>query len=1039
MKFVIIYLLFSQLIFGQNFGQNKVQYDTFDWEYIVSPNFNVYYYGDNHDLAIFTSKVAEESLDQIGKHLRWRSSKPVKIIVYTSHNDFQQTNIVNPYMPEGVGGVTELYKNRIVIPFEGSYEQFKHVIHHELVHASINDMAYGGNAQGLISGRIMLQIPLWANEGLSEFLSVDWDTNSDMVLRDLAIEEKLPKIEELNYSILAYKGGQSVWQYITKKYGREKVGEVFQQMKRTQNAEKGFKNALGVDFEQLTDDWHDYLKKEYWSDINKREKIDDFAEKITDRSKTKNFYNVSPSFSPDGNTVAYFTDQAGYMDLILYNLDSGKQKKRLIRGNTTPDLEELKWLQPGLSWSPNGKKIAFASKSGKEDSIIIVDVEDGGYKKIPIALDGVFTTSWHPKEDKVVFIGHKDDASDLYVIDLDTKELTNLTNDTFSDFSPTWSSNGDMIVFSSDRGTNTGSPDMFDIDFSQNDIFMYDMSSGKITQVTNTPYNENYPVLNKDNTLFYTADYNGVYNIFKHDLSNDSSFPITNVITGIQQIDIDSNSDKLIFSGYNERGWDLFVMNQPENQEEKFVPETKFYSTRNQVDTFEDLRFVKAETQNEESEDYSKYIFARNYTRYNESDEENDKEEDTAIDSLRVADGYTSQPYKTDFSIDYIATRASIDNLFGTRALANLAWSDVMGDHQIMMGTNLVLDLDNSDVVISYAYLKNRMNYYGTIFQQANTFSLGYSLTSDYIGKLRDYGVGFFAQYPFSKFSRVDFGGTFRSVDYEVKEFDIFNLTYDSVYKENLTAMMPMVSFVFDNSSNTYTGPNDGLKQYLTFQFSPDIGDDSVSFQTMKFDIRKYFKINRNYSIATRLMLGKSTGDKPQRFFLGGNSQMTIFSDTQTEGEDDSGFYAQRVLQYENSSILEDVYFSEYVFPVRGARYRERTGENVAVANFEFRFPFVNYVDVSFPAKIRFGNIFGHLFVDVGAAWDSSEEFDDSALIRDKYGLSDPEASPIISTFGIGMKMFTPWALIRLDTAWDRYPNGDYSKPQYILSVGYDW
>jgi len=37
------------------------------------------------------------------------------------------------------------------------------------------------------------------------------------------------------------------------------------------------------------------------------------------------------------------------------------------------------------------------------------------------------------------------------------------------------------------------------------------------------------------------------------------------------------------------------------------------------------------------------------------------------------------------------------------------------------------------------------------------------------------------------------------------------------------------------------------------------------------------------------------------------------------------------------------------------------------------------------------------------------------------------------------MKMFTPWALLRLDTAWDRYPNGDYSKPQYILSIGYDW
>ena len=186
-------------------------------------------------------------------------------------------------------------------------------------------------------------------------------------------------------------------------------------------------------------------------------------------------------------------------------------------------------------------------------------------------------------------------------------------------------------------------------------------------------------------------------------------------------------------------------------------------------------------------------------------------------------------------------------------------------------------------------------------------------------------------------------------------------------------------------------------------------------------------------------MLGKSFGENPEKFFLGGSSQMTFYSDTQTEGRDDSGFYAQRILDYESSTVLEDVYFTEYVFPVRGARYRERTGENVAVANFEFRFPFINYVDVGFPAKIRFGNIFGHLFLDVGAAWDDSKEFDDSALVRSKYNLTHPDASPMISTFGMGMKIFTPWALIRLDTAWDRYPDGDYSKPQYILSIGYDW
>ena len=1039
MRFILILLLSTQALFGQYFGQNKVQYNEFDWNFIVSPNFNVYYYGDNHDLAIFTSKVAEESLDQIGKHLRWRSQKPIKIIVYTSHNDFQQTNIVNVYMSEGIGGVTELYKNRIVIPFEGSYAQFKHVIHHELVHAIINDMIYGGNVQGVLSGRVLLQVPLWANEGLAEFLSVDWDTKSDMVLRDLAIEENLPEVEQLNYSILAYKGGQSVWQYITKKYGREKVGEVFQQMRRTQNAEKGFESALGVDFEKLTEDWHDYLKKEYWADINKREKLSDFSEKLTDRSKTKNFYNVSPAFSPDGNTIAYFTDQSGYMDLVLLNVNSGKQKKRLIRGNNSPDFEELKWLQPGLSWSPNGKQIAFASKSGKEDSIIIVNVKNGKYKKIPIGLDGVFTTSWHPSGNQIAFIGQKNDSNDLYLIDLDDNVVTNLTNDIYSDFNPSWSLDGSKIFFSSDRSNYKSDVDMSGLDFSNNDIFSYDLNTKSVNQITNTSYHEDYPVSAKDNMLFYTADYNGVHNIFMHNINTNETKPITNVITGIQQIDVNRSSNKIVFSGYKDRGWDLFLIDNPTTIESKEIPTTVFYATKDQVEEFEDLRFVKDKSNIDEPEDYSKYVFARSYKQYNNPDGANTNIDDSIPDSLRTTGSYNIQQYKTEFSLDYVYTSASIDNLFGTTGLANIAWSDVMGDHQIRFASNLVLDLDNSDIALSYGYLKNRTNYYGTLFQYANLFSLGYSIDSDYIGLLRDYGIGFFAQYPFSKFNRIDVGTTLRGISYEIKEINYWTGDVQTNYTENLQSFVPLVSWVYDNTTNTYTGPNDGLKQYLTFQFSPDIGDDSLAFKTIKFDIRKYFKINRNYSIATRMMLGRSFGKDPERFFLGGSSQMTFYSDTQTEGRDDSGLYAQRILDYDNSTILEDVFFTEYVFPVRGARYRERTGENVAVANLEFRFPFINYVDVSFPARIRFGNIFGHLFLDVGAAWDDSKEFDDSSLVRQKYNLNSEDASPIISTFGIGMKIFTPWALVRLDTAWDRYPNGDYSKPQYILSIGYDW
>ena len=157
--------------YGQSFGKNKVQYRDFEWSYIQTPNFDIYFYGENQDLAEFTSKVSEEAYEQISTHLAWDLKNRVSILVYNSHNEFQQTNVVGVYMSEGIGGVTELFKNRVVFPFDGDFEQFRHVIHHELVHAMLNDMVYGGTAQNMVASRTRVRIPLWSNEGLAEFLS----------------------------------------------------------------------------------------------------------------------------------------------------------------------------------------------------------------------------------------------------------------------------------------------------------------------------------------------------------------------------------------------------------------------------------------------------------------------------------------------------------------------------------------------------------------------------------------------------------------------------------------------------------------------------------------------------------------------------------------------------------------------------------------------------------------------------------------------------------------------------------------------------
>ena len=60
---IIIVILLIESLLAQSFGQNKVQYKEFDWSLISSPNFDVYFYGDDTQLAEFTAEVAEEATE----------------------------------------------------------------------------------------------------------------------------------------------------------------------------------------------------------------------------------------------------------------------------------------------------------------------------------------------------------------------------------------------------------------------------------------------------------------------------------------------------------------------------------------------------------------------------------------------------------------------------------------------------------------------------------------------------------------------------------------------------------------------------------------------------------------------------------------------------------------------------------------------------------------------------------------------------------------------------------------------------------------
>ena len=356
----------------------------------------------------------------------------------------------------------------------------------------------------------------------------------------------------------------------------------------------------------------------------------------------------------------------------------------------------------------------------------------------------------------------------------------------------------------------------------------------KYSRITDTDYNESYPAwTHTQNKLLYTADENGVWNIHVYDTDTDESHPITNILTGIQQLSISKDDKTLIFSGYDKRGWDIFSLTNPLNLEEKEVPVTNFLTNKKTADeSFTDLRRDKLRDKDKditEVGDYSKFIFSPQYERFNKGLVDMEPSEFDSTDDGRAFETYNPKNYKTRFTLDMVSGNLAFDNIFGAQGMTYFLWSDVLGDHQIYIGTEMQLTLENSDYLLSYAYLKNRTDFYLAASQTADFY------TTSYYGlaRLRRYGIGAFVSRPFNRYSRIDFGISAYRLSYNEWYQDIYTGEYIDVFSTKLNTFLPSASWVMDNATWGYTGPVDGFRHELSLYGSPSIGSNGIQFQTI--------------------------------------------------------------------------------------------------------------------------------------------------------------------------------------------------------------
>ncbi len=148
-----------------------------------------------------------------------------------------------------------------------------------------------------------------------------------------------------------------------------------------------------------------------------------------------------PSWSPDGRRLAFASNRDGNWELYIEDFPNE------VVTRMTFDLA----FQARPTWSPDGLFIAYESYIGNNLDIWIVRV-DG--TQPPLQVPGMspapdFAPAWSPNGRRIAFVSWRDGNQDIYLFNLDDQSVANLTNTPLrNEDYPAWSPNGDLLAFS---------------------------------------------------------------------------------------------------------------------------------------------------------------------------------------------------------------------------------------------------------------------------------------------------------------------------------------------------------------------------------------------------------------------------------------------------------------------------------------------------------------------------------------------------------------------------------------------------------------
>jgi Tol biopolymer transport system component len=969
---LVLALVSTSSASAQYFGRNKVHYKNFDFQVMRTEHFDIYFYPAELEGVEMAARMAERwhtRLEKVFGHTL-RGRQP--LVLYASHPDFEQTNTTGGEIGEGTGGFTEPLRRRIVLPLGGPLADTDHVLGHELVHAFQFDITTRQNSAPGETGAQTL--PLWFIEGMAEYLTLGpIDSHTSMWLRDAVRQdgnterdkeaEKLPAIDRLdNPKYFPYRWGHAFWAYVGGRWGDEIIGDMLRIAAMAGDPEPALERIVGLDAKQLTEEWHDALRRTYQPILAATLPPEESGTLTIRGEKLGGDLNVGPSISPDGKLVAFLSERSLFsIDLFVADVATGKVIRRLTKTATDPHYSSLQFIHSAGAWDAESRRIAIATVTKGRPALAVFDVENGREER-EIQVDGVdeiFNPTWSPDGRTIAFTGMSRGLTDLYALDLNTSTLKALTKDAYADLQPAWSPDGRRIAFATDRFTSN----LDALQIGAYRLAVLDLDSSRIAAVENSALGKAFnPQWAPDGrALYFISDRNGIANLYRVTLDGSAS-QLTALATGVSGItgtspalSVSSQTEVAAFSVYEKGNYHIY---------RRSMRDQGAVANRLPAD-LPPMGAAMLPPRERRSSDLSTLL--ANATLGLPAVQTYEVTDDTG--GLRLE--AIGQPF-----IGVGADR------FGAAIGGGLSmsFSDMLGNHtlttafQIEAGVGGNYSFKNTAAQAFYLNQSNRWNW-GLVGGQVPYISGGIRRSLGQVGgeltvidetilfRQTDRSAAGIVAYPFDRSRRLEFQSGLSQISFdEVRHTEVFSartgqlLFRDSVetrIANPLTLATSSAAFVHDTSNFGATSPVAGAR--YRFEAAPTFG--TINYTSVLTDYRRYFMPVSFYTIATRVMhYGRyGSGGQDERLY-----PLFIGYPSLVRGYDMNSFSINECLPTAASDC---------------PAFDRLLGSRVLVGNIEFRFPLLRPFGAS-------GGMYGPLpvevalFADGGVAWDRGERPD---------------------------------------------------------------